>query len=121
MGSWPAISAGAAALLAAPLSRAPSVIDGASARGVFEFAQRGASVNLIQAFIRIRTHGGLTLKTTETSAGIPNLWNGTSSGTTLPASFLNNASYIEANFVCTPIPTSSAFAAVGPGIGLFAA
>lgn len=85
------------------------------------FAPWITSINLLQATISASTNGGASFSTTEITAGVTNPWNGTSYGTTLPASFFNNANYIEANFVYTPIPAPSVFAAVGAGLGLFAA
>lgn len=79
------------------------------------------SVNLVQATISASTNGGLTLSTFDITAGVTNPWNGTSFGSTLPASFFNNANYIEANFVYTPVPGPAAFAVFGAGLGLFAA
>lgn len=78
------------------------------------------SVNLVSATISASTNGGATLTTTDITGSVSNPWNGTSFGTTLPASFFNNANYIEATFTYVPIPAPASAGAVmilGAGLG----
>ncbi|MFM9996287.1 MAG: hypothetical protein ACKVU4_10855 [Phycisphaerales bacterium] len=74
------------------------------------------TVNMVSATIASSTNGGLTLSTFDITGSVSNPWNGTSFGSTLPASSFNNANYIMATFTYVPVPAP---ASVG-GVLLFA-
>lgn len=74
------------------------------------------NVNLVSATIASSTNGGQTLATFDITASVSNPWNGTSFGTTLPATSFTNANYIVATFTYVPVPAP----ATAGGVLLFA-